>query len=60
MPLLEQAAERVALAHKLGRAPLRWIASEAAAAELPAGDSLHGIPLLRGQTRWGLELVCAQ
>lgn len=59
MTLVDQAAARMVMARQLGREPLRWIADGAVARELPAGDELHGVPLGRGETRFGLELVCA-
>lgn len=55
---LEHAAARVAAAHKLGRPTVRWIATEAVAAELGLNGELHGLPGTRGKTRFGLELVC--
>ena len=59
MPLVEQAAARVALARQHGREPVRWIADAATVEQLPAGGVLHGLPVVAGVTRWGLELVCA-
>ena len=59
MDLIEQARRRVAVAREHGRAPVRWIANDAVAAELPEGDTLHGLPVERAETRWGLELVLA-
>ena len=59
MVLVDQAAARIAAARRLGREPLRWIASEAVAVELAIVDKLHGVPIERGETRFGLELVCA-
>lgn len=57
--LIDQAAERVALARKRGRKPVRWIVNADAAAALQADDMLHDLPIERPETRWGLELVCA-
>jgi len=73
MTLAEQAARRVRLAHDLGRAPVRWIATPEAIDQLRAGAEadawgtagavqvFHGVPIDIGSTRseWGLDLVCA-
>ena len=58
MNRMEQATARVAAAHQSGRPPVRWIATEAVAIEHGINGELHGLPVERGETRFGLELVC--
>ena len=60
MKIMEHAAARIAMAHKCGRPPLKWIVTDAVAAELGLGDRLHDVPIERGETRFRLELVCAR
>lgn len=55
---MEHAAARVTHARKLGRPAVKWIADEATAERLGLNGELHGLPVERGNTRWGLELVC--
>ena len=71
MTLVEQAARRADLAHKIGCEPLRWIATPEAESQLgfdpgPAGQkggaTLLGLPVERAdatRSEWGLDLVLA-
>lgn len=59
MDLLEQARRRIAMARELRWEPLRWVATDAMADQVGA-EELEGLPLERGATRFGLELVCAR
>ena len=57
---VNQAAARAATARQLGREPVRRIADASTVEQLLNADTLHGLPIAAGETRWGLELICSR
>lgn len=62
----EQARWRLNAARSIGREPRRWIATRAVAGNLMAeapddwhldGSAFLGLPVVHGETPWGLVLV---